>query len=416
VVSFLFYLIYLFNFTLSASVKLPPILTPPAHPQQFKLYLVIPMLNEEHVIVPTIEALLAQIQRLPSRIDATVVVVNDDSSDNSLILVSELMAHLSFNQLIVLDRPSEQAHQGKGAVLNFATQKISEFKQTTSPRHTIIGVIDADSRIDAANLTKAVDFFADHPQIDMFQSGVAIYNTDNWLTRMQDFEFLGMNSAQQQVRERYSQGIASGNGQFVTLTLALANPWGHSLLEDLEFTLRAWLKGYHTAFNNDVVIHQSGIEHLAPLIKQRTRWCQGSLQCWRYLPRLWRDPQIQLFQKLDTTTWLFLPVAAVFLPLTNLIALLIQLVSALTAPANWISPALFTIVVLNLIICLFMALQFNRNAAASNPRKFIHAFWLSILFQFYLIPLVVVPYKATLRQILRLTNWEKTAHAAHPDS
>jgi cellulose synthase/poly-beta-1,6-N-acetylglucosamine synthase-like glycosyltransferase len=412
-ISFIFYLACLINLALSAGITLPPIQKAALDSEKYKLYLIIPVLNEEQVIISTIKSLISEIDKLPTHIQGTIVAVNDHSTDDSLFLLSQLKKQLPTSQLIILDHPTDLAQKGKGAVLNFAVSTIAKYPHEVDPRHIILGVIDADSWIDAPNLTKAVDFFINSPAHDMFQSGVAIYNTDNWLTKMQNFEFLGINSAQQQVREKYGQGIASGNGQFITLTLGLDIPWGNSLLEDLEFTLRAWIKGYRTAFNNDVVIHQSGIATLRPLIRQRIRWCQGSLQCWSYLPALWYSPNLHFFQKLDTTLWLLLPAAATIVPLANTIALGMQIYGVFTAPPHWTSSALFVIIALNLLTCLFMALQYHQNTMADNS-KFGRALGLSLIFQVYLLPLIIVPYMAVFRQIRQLNQWEKTTHDVNP--
>jgi cellulose synthase/poly-beta-1,6-N-acetylglucosamine synthase-like glycosyltransferase len=410
--SFIAYLIYLLDFALAASIR-PKTIKPARKTENFTLYLVIPVLNEEQVIGETLTALLTEIRKLPVTIAPWIVTVNDDSDDRSQAIITEMQA--DHPNILLFNRSPEEAHQGKGDVLNFAVNQIQHLPNG-DPDHIILGILDADSKISAAALTKVIAYFTAHPDIAMLQGSVKIYNDDHWLTRMQDFEFVGVNSALQQVREAYGEGIASGNGQFVTLTMALANPWGKGLLEDLEFTLRAWLKGYKTAFSDDIVVSQSGVDQVRPLIRQRVRWCQGSMQCWRYLPALWRSKQINGFQKLDTTLWLILPVLSTLIPITNLIALILQVYNYLHGPAGWTSPALVVILLLSLAICLAVGLEYHENMAKITPVTYRHALWLSVLYQAYLVLLIPVPYIALGRQLLHMTKWDKTEHASAPNS
>lgn len=85
--------------------------------------------------------------------------------------------------------------------------------------------------MNTADLTRVLAHFEQEPQLAMIQTSVNIYNQPNWLTKMQNFEFMGVNNATQQLRNRLGQGIASGNGQFVRLDLALQNPWGIAYLK-----------------------------------------------------------------------------------------------------------------------------------------------------------------------------------------
>ncbi|KRM29665.1 glycosyltransferase [Schleiferilactobacillus harbinensis] len=410
--SFIAYLIYLSDFALAASIR-PKTIKPVPKAENFTLYIVIPVLNEEQVIGQTLLSLLAEIRKLPTNIAPWIVTVNDDSDDQSQAIITALQA--DHPNILPFDRPPEEAHQGKGDVLNYAVNVIQHLPNG-NPDHTILGILDADSKISAADLTKVIDYFTAHPDIAMLQGSVKIYNDDHWLTRMQDFKFVGVNSALQQVRETYDEGIASGNGQFVTLSMALANPWGKGLLEDTEFTLRAWLKGYKTAFSDDIVVAQSGVDKMRPLIRQRVRWCQGSMQCWRYLPALWRSKQINRFQKFDTTLWLVLPVLSTLIPITNIIALIIQVYNYLHGPAGWISPALVVILLLSFAICMAIGLEYHENMAKITPVSYHHALWLSVLYQAYLVLLIPVPYIALGRQILHMTKWDKTEHASAPET
>lgn len=407
------YLGYLINFIIAATGHLAEVESLTSQ-ETYKLFLVIPVLNEEEVIQPTIKSLLNELKKLPDYIELTIVAVNDYSDDNSQTLIEALQKQT--NHLWLLNRGKDKSRNGKGAVINEAVRTIGQ-NRYLDPKHTIIGVIDADSRISARSLETVIAYFAANPNTDMIQGEVKIFNDEKKLTRMQDFEFMGLNSMLQKARQIYGQGIASGNGQFVTLKLALANPWGNSLLEDLEFTLRAWLKGFKTAFCNEIVVYQSGVERVRPLIRQRVRWCQGSLQCWRYLPQLWKKRQIPFFSKLDTTMWLTTPVVSTLLPVTNLLAVVVQLYNWWISPNGWTSPSLVAIILLNVTVDAFLAMFYYESVMLLKGKKisYLYSLWLSVLYQLYLILLVPVPYIAVGRQLLRINNWEKTMHEINPE-
>ncbi|GAB6093213.1 glycosyltransferase family 2 protein [Furfurilactobacillus curtus] len=375
----------------------------------YHLFIVIPVLNEAGVIAHTISNLINTFTELPATITPHIIAINDNSDDDSLAILQTIDS--SF--LTIINRQAPTARQGKGAALNHAIKHIQKHYPTLDDTMTIIGILDADAIMTAADFTHLIADFEADPKLSMIQTAVAIYNQTNWLTRIQDFEFMSMNNSTQQLRTSLGQGIASGNGQFVTLRLAIENPWGNSLLEDLEFTLRAWLNGYQTAFTHNVIVHQEGITKLRPFIRQRIRWCQGGLDCLPYLPRLWRSHYVNLFQRVDTTLWVITPFLACVVPITNLIVLITQVGLYLTqAPQHWVSPALMLIMFLNVMICFVLAMQYQRNyAKVTRMPSFLAALWLSVSFQVYLIIMSIVPFIAIGRQLSGRHTWVKTTHS-----
>nr|WP_243683411.1 glycosyltransferase family 2 protein [Lactiplantibacillus plantarum] len=236
---------------------------------------------------------------------------------------------------------------------------------------------------------------------------------------------MGVNNATQQLRNRLGQGIASGNGQFVRLDLALQNPWGNSLLEDLEFTLRTWLLGgTRTAFDHTLVVQQEAVEQLRPFFRQRVRWCQGAVQCMRYLPALWRSGRLNHFQKLDTTFWILMPISGCIVPLTSLITLVVLVSRSLQHwQVGWHHLAIGTLLVIAFSACLVLAALYQRNCAVvKQPVGFMNALKQSLSFQAFLLIISLTPYVAIYRQLRGQTAWAKTRHgvttrvAKYPDT
>ncbi|MFC6165722.1 glycosyltransferase family 2 protein [Lactiplantibacillus dongliensis] len=408
-ISSLFYLYFLFNIMLVNHYR-EPTTTPQKGQQPMRLYLIIPVLNEAAIIQKTITQLSAQLDQLPKTIQAQIIAVDDNSTDRSL---SEL-AQTDSPYLQVLHRAGNEK-QGKGAVLNTAIQYLQHtLAKDADPEQTIVGVLDADAFMTSQDLTAVVANFEQQPKIAMLQTGVSIYNQPNWLTRMQNFEFMCVNSATQQLRNRLGQGIASGNGQFVRLSLALVNPWGDRLLEDLEFTLRTWLLGRQVRFTHTIVVQQEGVEKLRPFFKQRVRWCQGAVQCMHYLPALWRSKNLNWFQRIDTTFWILMPITGCIVPVTSLVTLITLIMRSLQDwVTGWHHVALITVILIALFACLILTILFQRNSAdAQQATKFWPALWDSISFQGYLLIIGLTPYAAIARQLGGQTNWTKTRHGA----
>ena len=408
-ISSLFYLYFLVNIFLINHYR-EPVRALTKGPAQFQLFLIIPVLNEAHIVAQTINQLSAEIANLPSTVQAEIVAVDDDSSDKSLAA----LAQSSSPYLQVLHRAGN-ADQGKGAVINTAVQYLENtLAKTADPQRTLIGILDADAFMTTTDLIQVVANFEQDDKIMMVQTGVSIYNQNNWLTRMQNFEFMCVNNSTQQLRDRLGQGIASGNGQFVRLTLAQKNQWGNSLLEDLEFTLRTWLLGGRVVFTHGMVVEQEAVESLRPFIKQRIRWCQGALQCMTYLPALWRSRDVNAFQKCDTTFWILMPITGCIVPITSVWAFVTMMARSLaTWQSGWHHLALLTVLLMSILTCWLFANLYQRNYAdIQKPVALWPTFIDSLSFQGYLLIISITPYAAIYRQLLGRTSWIKTRHQA----
>ncbi len=152
--------------------------------------------------------------------------------------------------------------------------------QTHDFNHTVVGVIDSDSEPSFKILLNIFDGFT-HSNYDLLQTGIAISNIHNFLTLMQEFEFGVPNLLQQIIRMGWGSAIASGNGQFMTLKMAIQIKWNNSLLDDLEFSINGLLHGFRGGFLANTFMPQEGVNSYRPLVKQRVRWCQGGMQCLR---------------------------------------------------------------------------------------------------------------------------------------
>jgi cellulose synthase/poly-beta-1,6-N-acetylglucosamine synthase-like glycosyltransferase len=289
--------------------------------QTFPFWIVVPALNEERVVAATVRAALAlEEPRTPVR----VLVVDDGSDDNT----PGVLAAIDDPRLFVLRREPPNARKGKGEALNAAYAFIRDaaLKEGIFDQ-CIVGVIDGDGRGVYGMLGEVARYFAD-PAVGGVQSRVRIHNRDRLLAFLQDLEFSCIANASQILRDTVGSAELGGNGQFVRLSsLAVLGdaPWSSCLVEDLELGLRLHLAGHRIRYASRATITQQGLVDVKRMVRQRTRWAQGNLQCLRYVPRLIATPTVSSMALLEflyylLAPWLIAPVSLLVLGLAGLTA------------------------------------------------------------------------------------------------
>ena len=259
----------------------------PADEDLFYVFMV-PCLNEEEVIAKTLDRLTS----LPGP-DRAVLVIDDGSEDRTGEIVKQ-RAEANPN-VWLLQRVAPNCRKGKGAALNNAFQYLLDSELLDGRRldDVIVGVVDADGRPDPQTLAEVAPFFRD-PKVGACQIGVRMYNRDdNFLARMQDIEFVVFTEMFQKARNRVGSAGLGGNGQFTRLTTLMSlgdEPWSDYLTEDLELGINMLSKGWHNTFCPTAFVNQQAVTDFKRLLRQRTRWFQGQLQCWNCIPNILRSP------------------------------------------------------------------------------------------------------------------------------
>jgi hypothetical protein len=290
---------------------------PAAAPQD--CWIVVPCLNEERVVGRTVRSALT----LEARGTLTRVLVVDDASDDG---TQAALADIDDPRLHVLRRELPNARKGKGAALNAAYDYIAHHAQRSGrdPERVVVGVIDGDGRGSDELLTEVVRELAD-PRIGAVQARVRIGNRDKLLGAVQDLEFGCVADASQVVRSRIGSVGLGGNGQFARLSALQrlgSSPWSDCLVEDMELGLRMHMSGVGIGYVWRASITQQGVTDVRRLLRQRTRWAQGNLQCIRYLPSLSASPEIRSHTFLEMAYYLLAPWlnAAASVVMTGLLA------------------------------------------------------------------------------------------------
>jgi cellulose synthase/poly-beta-1,6-N-acetylglucosamine synthase-like glycosyltransferase len=214
-------------------------------------------------------------------------------------------------RLHVLRRALPNARRGKGEALNDAYAYLERWTRGAGrdPRRVVVGVLDGDGRGSANLLTEVADAMAD-PRIGAVQARVRMTNRDRLLGLVQDLEFGSVADASQSLRARLGSVGLAGNGQFTRLSALRAVgpvPWSDCLVEDMELGLRMHLAGIGIGYACRASISQQAVVDVPRLLRQRTRWAQGNLQCIRFLPTLSASPRIRSHTFLELAYYLLSP-------------------------------------------------------------------------------------------------------------
>ena len=246
---------------------------------------VIPCLNEERVIGATLD------QLRPIAPDKSVILVVDDGSDDR---TAAIVQSRTDENVLLLQRQLPEAQLGKGSALNAALKHLAGSSVLDGRRSSdvIVCLLDADGRLDPEAPEVAGAFFAD-PRVGGVQVAVRIGNRDDGLLpRLQDMEFVCYTELFQRCRSRAGFAGLGGNGQFTRLSALESlgpEPWSPSILtEDLDLGVRLVLAGWRTHYSTEAEVHQQGLRDIRALVRQRSRWFQGLLQCWILIPHIAR--------------------------------------------------------------------------------------------------------------------------------
>ena len=272
-------------------------------PQTF--WIVVPALNEERVVGRTVGAALALSGPTGTR---TRVLVVDDGSDDG---TPDVLAGIDHPNLTVLRRDFPAARQGKGEALNAAYRQIRTLtlQAGEDPALVAVGVIDGDGR-GSANLLYGVSRALRAADVGALQVRVRIHNRNRILGAVQDLEFACVANASQLMRDTAGTVGLGGNGQFARLSSLMRlgdTPWSACLVEDLELGLRMHLGGDRIRYVSSANVTQQGLVDVKRLLRQRTRWAQGNLQCVAYVPRLIASRKIRNHALLEMLYYLLAP-------------------------------------------------------------------------------------------------------------
>lgn len=399
-------------------------------PEAFSWHILVPCRDEEAVIGATLDDLRRRFPR------AHVWAVDDDSADATGQIVRRHT--LTDDRVHLVSRKMPQARTGKGDSLNAAYRALDAWLPGDSDREqAIVVVVDADGRLAPNALRQAAGpaAFGD-PHTGAAQAAVWMSNRDQhdpvphraagrlaqwwgrYLVRMQDIEFRTTIAAMQCLRRRTLSVGLGGNGQFTRLAAldriaeTSGSPWHGSLLEDYELGIHVMLAGYHNVYMHDTHVEQEALPSTRRLLTQRTRWCQGGMQCTRYLPDIFASPHITNAGAMEAGYFLVMPylqLLGVFLWPTVFILMLAQGSLDAGSMAAWLSASwwILPLIVVTGILPFAIWPFFYRRRATPEASRWA-AVWWAIGYWLYMYQSYVCVLRAFGRLVSGRTGWAKT--------
>lgn len=245
------------------------------------LVVIVPAYNESAVIAGTVRSLLAA-----DHPDLRVLVVDDGSTDETAAVVRSLQAG-SRGRLALHVQP---ANGGKAAALNTGLALAGD-----AP---LVATVDADTLVAPAALRRlCVALLAQ--DASAAASNVKVGNRINMLTRWQSIEYiLGLNLSR---RAQAALGCITTipGAACVFRPEALAGVGGFStdtVVEDTDLTISLLRSGASIVYVPEAVVFTEAPSDWAGLVRQRSRWMRGYLQCLhKHRAAFWRLDVLGLF-------------------------------------------------------------------------------------------------------------------------
>jgi len=261
----------------------------------------LPLYNEGELV----ERILGAVTALDWPRDRLEIQVLDDSTDGSCALSGEAVARLQEAGMSVelLHRRRRTAYKA-GALAAGLVRSDAPF----------VAIFDADFIPAPSWLRDTIGVLAADPALAFVQTRWGHLNPGgNFLTRAQVRLLDAHFRVEQEARFRLGLPVPFNGtcGVWRRTAIEDAGGWqGDTLTEDLDLSLRARMRGWRSAYLNDVLVPGVLPESAQAWRAQQFRWSKGFVQCAVKLsPQVWRSPVLPLWQKLMVTLQMAQPLA-----------------------------------------------------------------------------------------------------------
>jgi cellulose synthase/poly-beta-1,6-N-acetylglucosamine synthase-like glycosyltransferase len=231
--------------------------------------IMVPAHNEGKVITKTVEALLA-LDYPHDRYE--IIVINDNSSDNSHTLLHDLQVKYPGRHLNIINTDSITGGKGKSNALNIG------FAQS---RGELIAIYDADNTPEKTALRYLVAEIVDDASLGAVIGKFRTRNRDaSLLTRFINIETLSFQWMAQAGRWKLFKLCTIPGTNFIIRRhiLEQIGGWDESAVaEDTEISFRIYMMGYRIKFQPKAVTWEQEPQTLKVWFKQRTRWAKGNI-------------------------------------------------------------------------------------------------------------------------------------------
>lgn len=231
--------------------------------------IMVPAHNEGKVITKTVESLLA-LDYPHDRYE--IIVINDNSSDNSSELLGNLQHKHKVRNLIVINTDAVTGGKGKSNALNIG------FKRS---RGELIAIYDADNTPEKTALRYLV---AEITNDDTLGAVIGKFRTrnrnTNLLTRFINIETLSFQWMAQAGRWKLFKLCTIPGTNFIMRRSIVESIGGwdvKAIAEDTEISFRIYMMGYRIKFQPKSVTWEQEPQTVKVWFKQRTRWAKGNI-------------------------------------------------------------------------------------------------------------------------------------------
>lgn len=262
--------------------------------------IVLPMYNEEKVVVNTIQNLLGI--TYPG---FSIIVIDDGSTDQSYDVAKKHFGDHPRVQII------HQQNSGKSSALNRAMN---------SSTSDIIICIDADTLVKPDVIDKILPYFQDE-KVAAVSGYVKVGNRVNSLTHMQYIEYLTIQNHERVIFERVN-GILVVPGALGAFRRSAVNAVGgftsEALAEDCDITLRMLCRNYVIRNASEAMSFTEAPDTAKMFFKQRVRWTVGLVQgLLKHAKQLAGQSNKALAYLVVPYTWLYRVILPFFIPLAD---------------------------------------------------------------------------------------------------
>ncbi|HEY4391135.1 MAG TPA: glycosyltransferase family 2 protein [Paenibacillus sp.] len=231
--------------------------------------LMVPAHNEGKVITQTVEALLA-LDYPHDRYE--IIVINDNSSDNSSELLAKLQDKHKERNLIVINTDNITGGKGKSNALNIG------FKQS---KGEYIAIYDADNTPEKTALRYLVGEITHDKTLGAVIGKFRTRNRNaSLLTRFINIETLSFQWMAQAGRWKLFKLCTIPGTNFIMRREIIERIGGwdvKAIAEDTEISFRIYMMGYRIKFQPKSVTWEQEPQTLKVWFKQRTRWAKGNI-------------------------------------------------------------------------------------------------------------------------------------------
>lgn len=258
----------------------------------------VPLFNERYVSQRVIDAVVA----LDYPSDKLQIQILDDSTDDTReIVAAQVAAWQARGVRIEHIHRTDRSGYKAGALAAAMPQVEGDF----------IAIFDADFLPSPDFLMETLPLLLNDPKAAFVQARWEHLNLNaSWLTRLQAVAIDSHFMIEQYARSRggFAFNFNGTAGIWRRSAIIDAGGWkDHTLTEDLDLSYRAWLRGWHGLYRDDVASPAELPPTMTAFRRQQERWQRGSIECARLLlPDIWRS-RYPLLAKIQATIHLLGP-------------------------------------------------------------------------------------------------------------